>query len=104
MSLKVNAEQIGFLLGEETRVSGYEHQHGLHALARMCVLSRFSHVRLCVMPWSIACQASLSMALSRQEYWSGLPCSLLGDLSDPGIEPVTMSAASAGGFFTNSAT
>ena len=25
-------------------------------------------------PWSIACQAPLSMELSRLEYWSGLPC------------------------------
>jgi len=25
---------------------------------------------------------------SRQEYWSGLPCPSLGDLPNPGIEPV----------------
>ena len=24
-------------------------------------------------PWTVACQASLSMGISRQEYWSGLP-------------------------------
>ena len=90
MSLKVNAEQIGFLLGEEIRFSGYEHQHGPHALTRVCVLRCFSHVRLCVMPWTIACQAPLSMGFSRQEYWSGLPCPPLGDLPDPGIEPVTL--------------
>ena len=24
-------------------------------------------------PWTVACQASLSMGFSRQEYWSGLP-------------------------------
>ena len=35
----------------------------------------------------IACQAPLSMGLSRQEYWSGLPLPSLGDLPDPGIEP-----------------
>ena len=27
------------------------------------------------------------MEFSRQEYWSGLPFSSPGDLSDPGIEP-----------------
>ena len=27
------------------------------------------------------------MGFSRQEYWSGLSCLPLGDLSDPGIEP-----------------
>ena len=26
-----------------------------------------------VTPWTIACQAPLSMGFSRQEYWSGLP-------------------------------
>ena len=24
-------------------------------------------------PWTVACQAPLSMEFSRQEYWSGLP-------------------------------
>ena len=38
-------------------------------------------------PWSVACQAPLSMEFSRQEYWSGLPFSSPGDLPDPGIEP-----------------
>ena len=28
------------------------------------------------------------LGLSRQEYWSGLPCPPLGDLPNPGIEPV----------------
>ena len=37
-------------------------------------------------PWTVACQASLSMGFSRQEYWSGLPCPPLGDLPDPGIK------------------
>ena len=38
-------------------------------------------------PWTVACQASLSMGFSRQEYWSGLPFPPPGDLPDPGIEP-----------------
>ena len=28
---------------------------------------------LTVTPWTVACQASLSMEFSMQEYWSGLP-------------------------------
>ena len=45
------------------------------------------------------------MGLSRQEYWSGLPCPPPGNLSNPGIELVSlMSPALAGGFFTTSTT
>ena len=40
-----------------------------------------------VTPWTVAHQAPLSMGFSRQEYWSGLPCTSPGDLPDPGIEP-----------------
>ena len=49
-------------------------------------------------PWTLACQVPLSMEFSRQESWSGLPFPSPGDLSDPGIEP--MSPALAGGLFT----
>ena len=38
-------------------------------------------------PWTVAHQAPLSMGLSRQEYWSGLPFSSPGDLPNPQIEP-----------------
>ena len=56
-------------------------------------------------PWTVARQAPLSVGLSRQEYWSGLPCPLPGDLLDPRIKPMSlMSPALAGGFFTTSAT
>ena len=40
-----------------------------------------------VIPWTVACQAPLSMEFSRQEYWSGLLFPSPGDLPDPGIEP-----------------
>ena len=40
-----------------------------------------------VTPWTVACQAPLSMGFSRQEYGSGLPFYSSGDLPDPGIEP-----------------
>ena len=40
------------------------------------------------------------MGFSRQEYWGGLPCSPLGNLSNPGIEPTSlMSPVLTGGFF-----
>ena len=56
-------------------------------------------------PWTVAHQVPLSIGFSRQEYWSGLPHLPSEDLHDPGIEPESlMSPASAGGFFTTSAT
>ena len=39
----------------------------------LLLLSHFSCVRLCATPWTAAYQAPLSMGLSRQEYWSGVP-------------------------------
>ena len=39
-------------------------------------------------PWTIDCQAPLSIGFSRQEYWNGLPFPSPGDLPDPGIEPL----------------
>ena len=63
------------------------------------VLSRFSCVQLFVTPWTVACQAPMSMEFSRQEYWSGLPFPTQGVLPGPGIEP-----ALADLFFTTSTT
>ena len=40
-----------------------------------------------VTPWTVACQAPLSMGYSSREYWSGLPFHSPGDLPDPGIKP-----------------
>ena len=39
----------------------------------LMLLSRFSHVRLCVTPWTAAHQAPPSLGFSRQKHWSGLP-------------------------------
>ena len=66
----------------------------------MCVLSRYSCVRLFVTLWTIARQAPLFMGVSRQEYWSGLSVPPPGDLLDPGIGPASLtSPALAGKFF-----
>ena len=42
------------------------------------MLSYLSWVWLFATPWTVAQQAALSMGFSRQEYWGGLPCPLLG--------------------------
>ena len=56
------------------------------------MLCSISHVLLCVTPWTAACQAPLSMGFPRKEYWSGLPLFPPGDLSDPGIEFMSLTS------------
>ena len=52
-------------------------------------------------PWTLACQALLSMEFSRQEYWSRSPFPPPKDLPDPEIKPTpSKSPPLAGGFFT----
>ena len=67
------------------------------AAATACPLSR---VQLFAIPWTTAHQAPLSMEFSRQEYWSRLPFSILGDLPDPETELTSLvSPALASRFF-----
>ena len=62
--------------------------------------SCFSPVQLFRTLWTVAHQAPLSIAFSKQEYWSVLSFPSPGDLSDPGIEPTSSVApALARGFF-----
>ena len=69
------------------------------------MLSHFSRIGLSVTPWTVACQAPLSMGFSRHEYWRGLSFPSPGDLPDPGIKPASpISPVLAGRFFTTSAT
>ena len=50
-----------------------KYRTSMHAkLLQMCLLF--------MTQWTVACQAPLSMGFSRQEYWSGLPYPLPGDL------------------------
>ena len=57
-----------------------------------------SHIQLFAAPWTVDHQAPLYMRFPRQEYWSGFPFPLPGDLPHPGIKPA--SPALADGFFT----
>ena len=61
-----------------------------------------SHVWFFMTPWMVAHEAPLSMAFSRQEYWSGFPFPPSGDLPDPQFKLVSLvSSALAGRFFTS---
>ena len=68
-------------------LNGKEIPKGGELCMGACVLNRFSRVRPFVTRWTIAHQAPLSMGFSRQEYWSGFPCTPPGDLPGPGITP-----------------
>ena len=54
-------------------ISWYRHEPGMVWIC--CVLSG---ALLFVTPWTVACQAPLSMKFSRQEDWSGLPYPIPG--------------------------
>ena len=57
------------------------------------ILCVCSVIQLCLSlcdPMDVACLAPLSMGLSRQEYWSGLPFSSPEKLPDPGVGPVSL--------------
>ena len=62
-------------------------------LGSLCALYEcaclLSCVQLLVTPWTVACEAPLSMGFSRQEYWRELPFPTLGDPPDQWIEPVS---------------
>ena len=69
----------------------------------VCVCQVSSVVSDSTTLWTVARQVPLSMGLSRQGYWNGLPCSPPGDLPNPEIASLT-SQALVGRSFTTTAT
>ena len=70
----------------------------------VCAKSLHSGPTLCH-PTDCTHQAFLFTGFPKQAYWSGLPFPPSGDLSNPGIQPISlMSPALAGKFFITSAT
>ena len=64
----------------------------------VCVLSS---IRLFATEWTVAYQAPLSMGVSQQEYWSGLPFHPPAGIPDSGMEVASpLSPALGGRFFT----
>ena len=80
----------------------YKLFHSRKTINKMKRHSRDSYyclvVWLFLTPWIVVCQAPLSMGLSRQEHWGGLPFPSPADFPNPGIEPIT--PALVGRFFT----
>ena len=60
-------------------------------LYHVCAQS-LSRVQLFATPCTVAHQALLSIELSRQQYWSGLPFSTLRNLPNPGIKPTSLAS------------
>ena len=67
--------------------TGYSKGRKERVVGTLCHV--LSHVWLFVIPWTVACQAPLSLEFSRQEYCSGLPLPPPGDLSDLVIKPTS---------------
>ena len=77
----------------EKKWFGYDYAH---------MLSCFSHVWLFAIPWTVACQAPMSIGFSREEL---LPYPPPGNLPNPEIKPMSLGfPAMTGEFFTISAT
>ena len=86
--------------GRDIFISGNEEQVALLSTGMLLALLKHLTVVLLLFsrqvlsdsfatPRAVAHQTPMSMGLSRQAYWSGLPFRCPGDLPDPGIEPVS---------------
>ena len=76
--------------------------HWFFSIVYVCVCARSC---LTVTPWTVACQAPLSMEFFRQEYCSRLPFPTPGNLPNPEMESESLaSPALTSGFFTTSNT
>ena len=69
----------------------------MHTMLRARALR---HVHFFATPWTVACQAPLSLEFSKQEHWNGLPFPTPGNFLVPETEPTSLgSPALAGRFF-----
>ena len=60
------------------------------------MLSRFSCVQLFATSWTVARLSPRALGFSSQEYWSGLPFPVLGDLPDLGIKLTSLMSPCVG--------
>ena len=65
----------------------------------LCVLCSLSHVQLFATPWTVACQAPLSMEFSRQGDWSGCVFLLQGILLTQGSNLYLLCLLKCAGIF-----
>ena len=72
-------QQTGSKSGKEYVKAVYCHPAYLTYMQSESEVKSLSHVQLFATPWTVACQAPLSMWFSRQEYWDGFPFPSPGD-------------------------
>ena len=81
MEVKEESEKAGLKLNiQKTKIM---------ASHCVCVVQSVQSCPTLCPQWTATQQASQSMGFSRQEYWSGLPWLLSGDLPDSGTEPMS---------------
>ena len=73
-------------------VMGVDFRSTKHSVLNVCCLVTQPCPTL-TSPWTVPCQASLSVGFPRQEYWTGLPFPSPEDLPDPGIKPTSPALA-----------
>ena len=92
-STYVSFSSCGFVFKDISQIGSGAHSSPACSVDQLCLIL--------ATPWTVAHQAPLSMGFFRQEYWSGLPFSSLGELPNPGIEPTCLvSPALTARFFT----
>ena len=74
-------ELSGIALSSQEHQSHHEGPSLVLSFSRSVVFDSFAT------PWTVACQAPLSVGFPRKEYWSGLPFPSPGDFPNPAIEP-----------------
>ena len=101
------------------QIDGFSLQRGIHMDTKfgepseahldyrmpVCAVCGHSVMSDSEIPWTVACQALLSIGFSRQECWKESSFPISGDLPNLGIEPVSLaSLALTGRSFTTNAT
>ena len=80
--ITVNTDLSSFLIAAHISICTW-----MSICTHVCMINSFRHMQVLVTLWTVARQAPQSTGLSRQEYWSGLPCPPPGDLPNLGIKP-----------------
>ena len=74
---------------QTTSLKSFSHLLWLSYISPWLVVQSLNCVRLFATPWTVACQAPLSMKFPREEYWSGFLFPSPGVVPDRGINPMS---------------